>query len=73
MSVLRIPRAELISKADLEESTVDHVLEVLSSEFDPEELERIGFTAPEATEEVEIEGGTDSEDSEPLPSESPEA
>lgn len=73
LSVLRIPRAELISKADLEESTVDHVLEVLSSEFDPEELERIGFTAPEATEEVEIEGGADSDDNEPLPSESPEA
>lgn len=73
LSVLRIPRTELISKADLEESTVDHVLEVLSSEFDPEELERIGFTAPEATEEVEIEGGADSEDGEPLPSESPEA
>ncbi|WP_449025859.1 transcription termination factor NusA [Porphyromonas endodontalis] len=73
LSVLRIPRAELISKADLEESTVDHVLEVLSSEFDPEELERIGFTAPEATEEVEIEGGADSEDSESLPSETPEA
>ncbi len=73
LSVLRIPRAELISKADLEESTVDHVLEVLSSEFDPEELERIGFTAPEATEEVEIEGGADSEDSEFLPSKSPEA
>lgn len=73
LSVLRIPRAELISKADLEESTVDHVLEVLSSEFDPEELERIGFTAPEATEEVEIEEEADSEDSKPLPSESPEA
>lgn len=73
LSVLRIPRAELISKADLEESTVDHVLEVLSSEFDPEELERIGFTAPEATEEVEIEGRADSEDSEFLPSKSPEA
>ena len=72
LSVLRIPRAELISKADLEESTVDHVLEVLSSEFDPEELERIGFTAPEATEEVEIEEGADSEDSESLPSETPE-
>ena len=67
LSVLRIPRAELISKADLEESTVDHVLEVLSSEFDPEELERIGFTAPEATEEVEIEEEAASEDSEPLP------
>ena len=73
LSVLRIPRAELITKADLEESTVDHVLEVLSSEFDPEELERIGFTAPEATEEVEIEEEAASEDSEPLPSESPEA
>lgn len=73
LSVLRIPRAELISKADLEESTVDHVLEVLSSEFDPEELERIGFTAPEATEEVEIEEEATSEDSEPLPSETPEA
>ena len=72
LSVLRIPRAELISKADLEESTVDHVLEVLSSEFDPEELERIGFTASEATEEVETEEGADSEDSESLPSESPE-
>lgn len=73
LSVLRIPRAELISKADLEESTVDHVLEVLSSEFDPEELERIGFTASEATEEVETEEEADSEDSESLPSESPEA
>ena len=73
LSVLRIPRAELISKADLEESTVDHVLEVLSSEFDPEELERIGFTAPEATEEVETEEEASSESNEPLPSESPEA
>lgn len=73
LSVLRIPRAELISKADLEESTVDHVLEVLSSEFDPEELERIGFTAPEAAEEVETEEEASSESNEPLPSETPEA
>ena len=73
LSVLRIPRAELISKADLEESTVDHVLEVLSSEFDPEELERIGFTAPEATEEAETEEEASSESNEPLPSETPEA
>ena len=73
LSVLRIPRAELISKADLEESTVDHVLEVLSSEFDPEELERIGFTASEATEEVETEEEASSESNEPLPSETPEA
>ena len=69
LSVLRIPRAELITKADLEESTVDHVLEVLSSEFDPEELERIGFTAPEATEEVEIVEEADSESNDSLPSE----
>ena len=73
LSVLRIPRAELISKADLEESTVDHVLEVLSSEFDPEELERIGFTASEATEEAETEEEASSESNEPLPSETPEA
>lgn len=69
LSVLRIPRAELISKADLEESTVDHVLEVLSSEFDPEELERIGFTAPEATSEAETVEEADSESNDSLPSE----
>ena len=73
LSVLRIPRAELISKADLEESTVDHVLEVLSSEFDPEELERIGFTAPEATSEAESVEEADSESNDTLPSETPEA
>lgn len=73
LSVLRIPRAELISKADLEESTVDHVLEVLSSEFDTEELERIGFTAPEATSEAESLEEADSESNDTLPSETPEA
>lgn len=73
LSVLRIPRAELISKADLEESTVDHVLEVLSSEFDTEELERIGFTAPEATSEAESLEEADSESNGTLPSETPEA
>ena len=73
LSVLRIPRAELISKADLEESTVDHVLEVLSSEFDPEELERIGFTAPEATSEAETVEEADSESNDSLPSETSEA
>ena len=73
LSVLRIPRAELISKADLEESTVDHVLEVLSSEFDPEELERIGFAAPEATSEAETVEEADSESNDSLPSETSEA
>ena len=73
LSVLRIPRAELISKADLEESTVDHVLEVLSSEFDPEELERIGFTASEATSEAETVEEADSESNDSLPSETSEA
>ena len=73
LSVLRIPRAELISKADLEESTVDHVLEVLSSEFDPEELERIGFTAPEATSEAETVEEADSESNDSLHSETSEA
>ncbi|MBR3565988.1 MAG: transcription termination/antitermination protein NusA [Paludibacteraceae bacterium] len=32
--VLEIPRDELISRTDLEEETVDHVLEVLSAEFE---------------------------------------
>ena len=73
LSVLRIPRAELISKADLEESTVDHVLEVLSSEFDTEELESIGFTAPEATSEAETVEEADSESNDSLPSETSEA
>ena len=33
-SVLNMPREQLIDKADLEESTVDHVIEVLKSEFE---------------------------------------
>ena len=33
-SVLRIPRQEIIDRADLEESTVDHVLDVLRAEFE---------------------------------------
>ena len=32
--VLNAPREMLIEKADLEEETVDHVLEVLRSEFE---------------------------------------
>lgn len=33
-AVLNIPREQLIEKAELEESTVDHVIEVLKSEFE---------------------------------------
>ncbi len=33
-SVLNMPREQLIDKADLEESTVDHVLDVLRAEFE---------------------------------------
>ena len=33
-SVLRTPRQEIIDKADLEEGTVDHLLEVLQAEFE---------------------------------------
>ncbi|MDE6382927.1 MAG: transcription termination factor NusA [Paramuribaculum sp.] len=35
-NVLSTPRAELIDKADLEEATVDHVIEVLRAEFEEE-------------------------------------
>ena len=33
-AVLRMPREDLIEKADLEEDTVDHVIEVLKAEFE---------------------------------------
>ncbi|MBQ9417013.1 MAG: transcription termination/antitermination protein NusA [Bacteroidales bacterium] len=33
-SVLALPKAELIARTDLEEETIDHVLEVLRSEFE---------------------------------------
>lgn len=42
-SVLRIPRERLEKRTDLEVSTINHILDVLSSEFDPEELEEIGY------------------------------
>ena len=34
MAVLRMPRQEIIDKADLEEGTVDHVISVLKAEFE---------------------------------------
>lgn len=36
-SVLAIPKADLINRTDLEEETIDHVLEVLKAEFDDDE------------------------------------
>ncbi len=36
-SVLKLSRQEIIDKADLEEDTVDHVLEVLRAEFEDDE------------------------------------
>ena len=36
-SVLNTPREVLIEKADLEEDTVDHLIEVLQAEFEDEE------------------------------------
>ena len=38
-SVLRLSRAELIKRTDLEEETIDHVLDVLSAEFADDEEE----------------------------------
>ncbi len=50
-AVLSISRAELISRTDLEEETVDEVLEILNAEFD-EELP-VAEEAPAASEEEE--------------------
>ena len=33
-SVLALPKQELITRTDLEEETIDHVIEVLKSEFE---------------------------------------
>lgn len=48
-SVLRIPRDRLEKRTDLEMSTINHVLEVLASEFDAEELDEIGYRPLEKT------------------------
>lgn len=42
-TVLSTHRAELISKTDLEESTVDTVLSILAEEFEQDELAEIGY------------------------------
>lgn len=44
-SVLNTPREDLVRRADLEEETVDNVLEILKAEFEDDSAE----TAPEAT------------------------
>ena len=33
-SVLALPKEELITRTDLEEETIDHVIEVLKAEFE---------------------------------------
>ena len=38
-SVLAVPRQDLIKRTDLEEETIDEVIEILRSEFDEEELD----------------------------------
>lgn len=42
-SVLTTPRFDLVKKTDLEQETIDHVLSILSSEFDIKELEEMGL------------------------------
>lgn len=42
-SVLRIPRERLASRTELDLSMINHVLDVLASEFDAEELDEIGY------------------------------
>lgn len=46
--VLRTPRQELIDRADLEEDTVDHVINVLKAEFEDEEPAASADESPEA-------------------------
>ncbi len=42
-SVLRIPRERLEKRTDLEMSTINNVLNILSSEFEEQELDEIGY------------------------------
>ena len=42
-AVLTTSRTELLQRTDLEIETIDHVLRILSSEFDLEELEEMGL------------------------------
>lgn len=58
-SVLRIPRERLEKRTDLEMSTINHVLDILSSEFDAEELDEIGYRTLESEASSENEGEED--------------
>lgn len=61
-SVLSTSREELIKKTDLEESTIDQVLSILASEFEPVELLEIGYkgiTSSAEQEETEDEETTE--------------
>lgn len=51
MAVLKAPRAELIEKSDLEESTIDEVCRILQAEFDEDE----DNTDTQSTEQPEAE------------------
>ena len=46
-NVLEIPRDELIRRTDLEEETVDEVIEILSAEFDAESDDQEEINADE--------------------------
>ena len=52
-SVLNTPRQVLLDKSDLEENTIDEVLEILRSEY--EDDDEGGETAPEGETETETE------------------
>ena len=46
-SVLNTPRKELLDKSDLEENTIDEVLEILRSEYEEDDSENVGETSEE--------------------------
>ncbi len=48
-SVLNTPREDLIRRADLEEETVDNVLDILKAEFDDDSAETPAEAAPAET------------------------
>lgn len=58
-AVLSTSRAELISKTDLEEATVDSVLSVLAEEFEEDELREIGYVPSVSKEQAPSSGETD--------------
>lgn len=49
-SVLNTPRKELLDKSDLEENTIDEVLEILRSEYEEDDSENVGEASEEGLE-----------------------